>query len=380
MQTHAVHLNLFRHLVRPVRGGAAGVVIIFALLFTVAHAAGFFGLWLALILSSWLFKYAYILFDHTVRGFDEPPALAIEMVNPWDEQRPLGQVVILALILSALYFTANSVGVAPAIALAAMVLFCLPASIAVLGVEGNILTAAYPGAWFRMIKGMGSLYWLVLLVIGLYMSALSFIGNLNLWFPLESAVGMFALLSIYSFLGGVVYERRDELGIETWASPERTEEQLQKHDLRENEAQVLEAYGLMRAGSHLKSWQMLEAWLKSRGNVPDDYRWLCERTLTWDDPRYATRLAEEHVARLLYLKRTGEALTVLSKRLSVDPAFRPKTAADTLNLAQLASRGGGMPGVARTLLKDFDTRFAGDPRVALAASLAQHLGGAKAPS
>jgi hypothetical protein len=58
----------------------------------------------------------------------------------------------------------------------------------------------------------------------------------------------------------------------------------------------------------------------------------------------------------------------------LDPAFRPKSAADTLSIAQLAARGGGNPRLAKVLLSDFAARFAGDPRVAVAAALAQHLG------
>ena len=174
-------------------------------------------------------------------------------------------------------------------------------------------------------------------------------------------------------MGGALYERRDELGIETWVSPERTEALKNKGDLRESEKLVLDAYGLMRAGAHVKSWQVLADWLESRGDAPEDYRWLCERTVTWDDPRYITRLTEEHVARLLVLKRSGEALDVVAQRLNLDQGFRPKSAADTLSVAQLAARGGGAPRVARALLSDFAARFAGDPRVPVAEALAHHL-------
>jgi hypothetical protein len=119
---------------------------------------------------------------------------------------------------------------------------------------------------------------------------------------------------------------------------------------------------------------MLEEWLKSRGNAPEDYRWLCERTSSWDDPRYVTRLTEEYVACLLTLKRTGEALDVVGQRLNLDPNFRPKSAADTLSIAQLAARGGGASRLARILLSDFAARFAGDPRLAEALALKDHLG------
>jgi hypothetical protein len=59
--------------------------------------------------------------------------------------------------------------------------------------------------------------------------------------------------------------------------------------------------------------------------------------------------------------------------LSSDPAFRPKSAADTLAVAQLAARGGGAPRVAKVLLADFAARFTGDPHVPAAQALAQDL-------
>jgi hypothetical protein len=61
---------------RP-HGGAARVLIVLAVLPSIAAKAGLVSIPMALILTSWLFKYAYILFDHTVRGFDEPPTLDI---------------------------------------------------------------------------------------------------------------------------------------------------------------------------------------------------------------------------------------------------------------------------------------------------------------
>jgi hypothetical protein len=374
MQTNSVCIKLFHHLVRPARGGAAGVVIVFALLLFIAGKAGLIGIPLALLVVSWFFKYAYILFDHTVRGFDEPPTLDIQMVNPVDEQRPLAQVVILGLIYVAVKLLQSHSGSTAAIAAAVVFAFFLPASVAILGLESSILKAAYPVEWIRIVRGLGVLYGAVFLIIALYVLVLGLLGRLDLWTPLQIAACMFAILSVFSFLGGVLYERRDELGLETWVSPERTEAKNQIQALRQDETLVLEAYGLMRAGSHIKSWQILIDWLKSKGNDPDDYRWLCERAANWDDPRYITRLTQELVDRLLTLKRTGEALDVVAKRLSVDSGFRPKSAADTLSVARLAARGGGAPRVARALLSDFAARFAGDPRVAEANTLAHQLG------
>ena len=374
MQTPPLHLRLLRHLVRPVRGGAGAVVIVFALLLFLAAKAGIIGIPLDLLLTSWFFKYAYILFDHTTRGFDEPPILDIQMMNPVDEQRPLGQVAILGLIYAAVKLAGIYLGGTAAVSIGVAAVLLLPASAAVLGLEGNILKAANPVEWIRMVRGLGWLYAAVLLIILVYALGIALLARLDLWLPIQVAIGMFAWLSVFSFLGGALYERRDELGIEAWASPELVEERLRAQDLREAERIVTEAYGLMRADSHIKCWQMLKDWVSSRGNTPDDYQWLCDRVCRWDDPRYITRLTEERVARLLTLKRTGEALDVVAQRLGVDQSFRPKTAADTLAVAQMAVSGGGTRRVARTLLKDFATRFAGDPQVPAAQALARQLG------
>jgi hypothetical protein len=374
MQPQPARLKLFRHLARPARGGAAAVVIVFAFLLVIAAKGRLVGIPLALLVMSWFFKYAYILFDHTVRGFDEPPTLSIEMVNPVNEQRPLGQVLFLGLLFFALKLAQSYLGTPAAIVFGVILLFFLPASVAVLGLESNILKAAYPVAWFHLVRGLGLLYGAVLLVIFVVFLGLGLLWKLDLWAPLEIALGMFAILSIFSFLGGAIYERRHELGIETWVSPERTAELKSKEEWRGHDKLVMDAYGLMRAGSHIKSWEMLFDWLKSRGFSPEDYRWLCERTVKWDDPRYITRLTEDYVARLLVLKRAGEALDAVVQRLQLDPNFRPKSAADTLSVAQLAARGGGASRVARTLLSDFSARFAGDPLVAAAVALKDHLG------
>jgi hypothetical protein len=313
---------ILRHLTRPARGGSAAVLIVFALLLFIAAKAGIAGIPLALILFSWFFKYAYILFDHTVRGFDEPPTLDIQMLNPLDEQRPLAQLLILGLIY-----------------LAVVVALLLPASAAVLGLEGNILKAAYPVAWVRLVWKLGPMYLLVLAVIGGYSLLIVLLGRWVVWLPLQIAIFMFCILSVFSVLGGALYERRHELELETYHSPERTEERVQAQERRKSEHELTEAYGKMRAGSHTVAWQ----------------------------------LTEDYVDRLLTLKRNGEALDVVAQRLREDPSFRPKSASATLQIARLAAAGGGTTGVARALLADFSTRFAGDPSIAAADTLSRHL-------
>ncbi len=375
MQSAPTHKRLFRHLVRPARGGAAGVVIVFAVLLAICAQAGLVGIPLALLLTSWFFKYAYILFDHTARGFDEPPVLDIQMMNPIDEQRPLGQLAILGLIYASMSLAESHFGPLAATVIAVLAGLLLPASVAELGLEGNLLKAINPVAWLRIVLGLGPLYALVLGVIAGYVTGLILIFKLELWLSVETAIGMFAVLSIFSFLGGALYERRHELGLETWVSPEQTLDLRRQEERKQDDLIVMQAYGLMRASSHLKCWQTLNTWLTSRGNAPEDYRWLCERVVSWDDPRYVTRLTQDYIERLLYMKRTGEALDILAQRFNLDAAFRPKSATDTLSLVRLAAHG-GKRSLSRALLADFATRFSGDPLISQADALARQLGAA----
>src|SRR5208283_2181666 len=168
---------------------------VFAVLLYFTAEARFFGIPLALLLASWFFKYAYILFDHTARGCDEPPVLDIQMMNPVDEQRPLGQVAILGLIYGAVKLAQSYLGETAALSLAILALLLLPASAAVLGLEGNLLKAANPLGWIRMVRGLGSMYAAVLLVILGYALALALLAQLDLWLPLQIAIGMFFVLS-----------------------------------------------------------------------------------------------------------------------------------------------------------------------------------------
>jgi hypothetical protein len=361
-------------MLRPARGGAAGVVVVFAILLSIAAKAGLIGIPLALILVSWHFKYAYVLFDHVVRGVDEPPALDINMMNPVNEQRPLAQIIILAAIAALVKLTASALSPVAGTVLAAIALFFFPASVAILGLESNILKAVYPVALVRMVAGLGVMYAGVLSLIAGVVLALGVAAQLSLWRPVQIAVGMFAVLSIFSVLGGALYERRHELGLETWHSPERTAEKERLADLKQSDSVVTEAYGQVRVGAHTNAWALLQSWLASRGHAPEDYRWVRDKVVSWPDARYADRLTQEYVDRLLAAKRDGEALDAVRDRLRADKAFRPKSAEATLHIAQLAARGGGAAGVARVLLSNFGERFAGHPLVETAAALAQQLG------
>lgn len=130
---------LTRFLRMPLRGGALGVIVTFAVLLMLAARAGLMGLPLALILLSWFFKYAFVLLDHTTDGVREPPVLSVEMINPVSEHRSL----VLLIMVVGIFFASDAAtfwfGPLLGALLGFALVFILPAIVGVQGVTGSLL-------------------------------------------------------------------------------------------------------------------------------------------------------------------------------------------------------------------------------------------------
>jgi len=364
--------SIFPHLLRPLKGGAPSLIVIFAIGLTLVAKAGFWGLWLCLVLSSWYWKYAFILFDYTVRGVDEPPALDIQMVNPVDEQRPLALLCILGGMYCVCHALAVKFGAPAGILMGSVFAIALPASIAVLGLERHVLRALHPTVLFMVAASLGWRYGLFIAVVLAYAALAAGVFALDLWLPFNLMLLLFMGLSLFSLLAGCLYDRRDELGLEVWHSPEKKQARADAEDRRQAQKVVDDAYGQVRAAQHLAAWGTLSGWLETRQHRPEDYEWLIDRLTPWPDGRYLTRITEEYIDRLLGADRNGEALRVADRALRHDEAFRPKTAASTLRLAHIAATGGA-PKLAQQLIADYGQRFPDDPNVRAAEALMQRL-------
>ncbi len=292
--------------------------------------AGFVGIPLALVLLSWYSKYAFILFDHIVRGFKDTPALDIQMVNPVDEQRPLALVGILVLLGALIHENLGGLGSLIAAILGSLL---IPACVAVLA---------------------------------------RYLFRIDLWQPLQIAFALFAGLSVFCFLAGTLYERRDEVGLEVWHSPEIRAAKIAAAERRQDQRAVDEAYSHLRTGQDAMAWSRLTDWLARHGNSRTDYEWLRERVGRWGNPLFLLRLDEECIERMLSCGANGQALGILERALRQHAEFRPKSGASTLRLAHIAANGGA-PHVARRLLEDFQQRFPSSADVAAAQLLAERI-------
>jgi hypothetical protein len=335
-----------RYLLFPFRGAALALVVTFTLGLWLARRAGWIGIPLAVLLISWFFKYCFILLDAVIAGAEEPPVLSIEMVNPVDEQRPLGQAILIAagamLAFELGRLTTPLVGW-----LSGVLLFCLlPASIAVMAMSGNPLRAAWPPELLSLIRGVGRDYVLLigsLVALGVLLVACSWIAPAGLLFALLQL----ALLLIFALVGGALHEHRLELGIEYKSPRERLAERARREHAMERNRTMETAYGKFRVSKPLEGWQELQTWLKLHGRAEDptdklllEHRAVLAMVARWDDVRPADRLTDELVGLYLARRETGRALEVVEERLASNPLYRPKPAQHAVRLAELAAAAG----------------------------------------
>jgi hypothetical protein len=305
--------------------------------------AGFLGIPMGLILLSWFFKYCFVLLDSIAAGSETPPVLSIEMVNPIDEQRPVAQAAIIVLGVLVVRAIFAHLGHAAGLVTGSVLLFELPASVAVLGVTGNPFRAIWPPEIWAITRACGGEY--VLINISMFAAGGLVYGLVHLGGPLWLTIALVQLWFLFAFslVGGAIFEHRIELGIESRTRQEREAERSEREHVLERDRMLDRAHAHFRAGNLLEGWQEIQAWLERHAEGGQPLRELVavlQSASSWDDVRPADRLASELISALLARKENGKALEVLERRLLSNPNFCPAQPAHVARLAELASAAG----------------------------------------
>jgi hypothetical protein len=179
------------------------------------------------------------------------------------------------------------------------------------------------------------------------------------------ALLMYAWLAMSSLIGGVLFERRFDIGLDDVHTPEGvTADDDDAPDERMRDREIDRIYAEWRGGAHANAWNTVLALVGKSSDPIAELRWLYQRAAQWPDGRLADRLARELLPRLLVQRSTGEALDLVRERLKKDARFRPAGSADLLTLVHLARTAGDRP-TARLLLQDFSKLYPGDAAQAM---------------
>ena len=337
-----------RYFLLPFHSVTLVLLATFTLGWVLVLHAGLLGIPMGVILLSWFFKYCFVLLDSIVAGDEAPPVLSIEMVNPIDEQRPLAQAAIIVMGILLVRAISDHLGHAAGVAVGAVLLFELPASVAALGLTGNPFRAVWPPEIWAITRACGREYILInmsMFAAGVLIYGVALLDG-PLWFTI--ALAQLWFLFAFSLMGGAIFEHRLELGIESRTRQEREDERREREHVLERNRMCDRAYASFRIGKPLEGWQEIQVWLERHAQGGPPLRELAavlRAASSWDDSRPADRLASDLIAALLARKENGKALEVLEQRLLSNPGFRPVQAE---RLAELASAA-GKPALRRRL-------------------------------
>jgi len=332
-----------RHLLWPFHATPLVLVATFTFGLLLAAYAGLAGLALGVVLLSWFFKYCFVLLDAMIAGDEEPPVLSVEMVNPFDEQRPLVQALVL-IAAGMLLLRLQAVGGRPlALAAGTLLLGVLPANVALLGISRNPFYALYPPALAGLIRGLGWHY-AALLAAVLLAGALSYgLWQLPLPLGVQLAASQLACLLAFAFIGAAVHENRLALGLETRSRPERkAERERRDHEVRRRHM-LDHSYAQLRLRRTEQAWGEIEGWLNRecrKENTDIEHRALLAGTARWSDASIGDRVASRYLALLLARGDNGRAVEVAEERLAVNPRFHPTPESLARRLAELAALAG----------------------------------------
>ncbi|MGB5543860.1 MAG: hypothetical protein WBO15_10715, partial [Gammaproteobacteria bacterium] len=278
----------------PLRGAALGVLVVFALLATLALAAGLLGVWLLLILTIAISGYAFALLDAVAEGRRDAPEMTADVLSPWNERRSLWLMFVVG---SGIGIFQALTRITPTLAepLGFALLAVLPAVIATLGLEGATpARVLHPIAVARAAWGMGVFYVVCLLSLVLAGMLFAASGQSALMRPVSLFLQLYAWLMVFTVVGGTLYRRRHRLGTITVDSPEqRTERRLtaQRADLDRG---LDEAYRLARTGRLDAAYREIRRTF-ARDSDTDESGRLFDALSQWEDKRLALRIGREWI-------------------------------------------------------------------------------------
>lgn len=363
-------MAILRHLLRPLDLTSLLLLATFAVGFEFGVRAGIYGLVVLVLLTSWFFKYAYVLLDSVANGVQETPVLSVEMLNPLDEQRPAAQFVICALIGWLVWYVGGWGGVA----IGVIGLLYLPVSVAVLGASTRAIDAVNPLVLTRTIIGLGVYYVLILGIVAAYTLILVLTAKMGVPDLVNTALTMLFTLSIFSVLGGALYERRHELGIEPTHTPERRAERAERERSLVRARALDQVYGEARGGNFMAARDSLLRWLHEAGpdRLESDARFFLSQAREWRDEKAFAFVTRALIMQLIEKGKTGTAVEIASGIVERAPTLPIGTASDTLRIATLA-RAAGRRTLALRILTPFEMLFPGDPNTAAAVALREQL-------
>jgi hypothetical protein len=295
-----------------------------------AFALGYMG---AGFVQLWVFKYCYVLVERIADGAPEPPVLDTDMLSP-TEIRPWIQLGLLAGGGWACYYIGGVAGTVLAIVL----VLWIPASIAILGIGERPWEALNPLTIFRIVRGFGAHYFVLLAAMGLSVLLLIAVWRTGLLLLLKVSMLLWFEIAFFALVAGLMHARRHQIGYEPSRSPERAaaREEAERVGLR---AKMLDdVFMSVRIGKHVDATAPLAAWFR---NLDADYAerdafHVTEQAIAWHSPAALNTIGSTLIRHLLRFGQPDAALAVFERLRGASASFTMDSGPDLRTLAEHA--------------------------------------------
>jgi len=331
--------DVVREVVYPLTDMAVMLaMIMFALLFILADAAGVFGIWLTIIILPAFFRYALYLLEARAHG-QSAPIPGIEQFGLFENFWALFPAVLLSAFIWLEWAIVANYSLASAGWVLVLFIFVYPASMAVLGVTHSPLASINPLDLWRMVRICGRDYFWIPVVVIPVVAVVVWIA------PYDTPFLVFDLASIYAFvllftMTGAVLRAHDvvsEIDIELPLEPDESE--LHDNLIGERQRVANHAYGFISRGNREGGFAHIHQWLQTESNRDEAYQWFFQEMLKWESRVPALFFAQEFLRQLLRWNMDREALKLISRCLHEDPQWRPQQD-DRAEVRELLDRHG----------------------------------------
>jgi pentatricopeptide repeat protein len=310
---------------------------IVSVLITFFASAGLYGLIGILFLQVWIFKYCYVLIEDFANGMTEPPVMSTDMLSPF-EIRPWVQAFIILAAGSACWAIGGRAG----IALGIVCILLLPASIATLGVGERPWEAINPLTLFRVIRGLGPYYLVLLAAMFLYAGISYLVARVAPFALLSRTTDLILEVSFFGLVGGAIWFRRKALGFEPQRSPERTAAREENERSKVRARMVDDIFQQVRMGKHVEATRPLADWLRDLDGefATRDSLFVAEQAVRWDSVAALNPIGSTLIRHLLRAGRPDSALAVFRLLRDRSRTFTMDSADDLRTLADYAESQG----------------------------------------
>lgn len=330
-------MDHLRVLLVPFHVTSLMLIGLFSILFSIFDLGGLYGLFASLLAQIWVVKYCYVLIEHIADGASEPPVMSTDMLSPF-EIRPWVQLAIV--IAGAV--ACGAIGGNAGIVLAALLLALLPASIAVLGVGEPFYQAVNPLMLYRLIRGLGPYYLLILVSIPFYLGIIALLDRWGAWSLVRHAAILVCELSFFSLIGGCIYLRRHQLGMEPSRSPERTAAREEAERMKVRAHMLDDVFQQARIGKYVEATRPLAEWFRTLDGetATRDAQFIAAQAIGWNMPTGLNTIGSTLIRHLLRAGRPDAALLVFERLRQSSPTLTLDSPDDLRMLIEFAEGAG----------------------------------------